>query len=95
MDIDPVQNSPLPEGQYYHGQIIGLGVRTTGGKILGTIIDILAGQNNDNYVVQTDKGEVLIPAIEDVIKSIEPDKGYITIEAIDGLLELNEKKPPK
>ena len=95
MDINPPQNNPLPEGQYYHDQIIGLQVRTTEGKILGTVIDILSGQSNDNYVVRNDEGEILIPAIEDVIKSIEPSEGLITIEPIEGLLELNEKKPPK
>ena len=32
------------------------------------------------------KGEALIPAVDDVVKSVDLDRGRITIEAIDGLL---------
>jgi 16S rRNA processing protein RimM len=95
VEIEPSQDYPLPEGQYYHHQIIGLEVRTTRGELIGTITNILTGKSNDSYVVQSPKGEILIPAIEDVVQSIDLYKGIITIEAIDGLLDLNEKKPPK
>jgi 16S rRNA processing protein RimM len=90
--MEPSQDSPLPEGQYYHHQIIGLQVRTTRGELLGTITDILTGRSNDNYIVRGARGEILIPAIEDVVRSIDLDEGLITIEAIEGLLDLNEKK---
>jgi 16S rRNA processing protein RimM len=89
------QDNPLPEGQYYHYQIIGLQVRTTRGEYIGEITDILSGQSNDNYIVRGATGEILIPAIEDVVQSIDLDEGFITIEAIEGLLDLNAKKPPK
>ena len=85
------QNYPIPEGQYYHHQIIGLQVKTILGELIGTVTDILTGKSNDNYIVQSTQGEILIPAIEDVIQSINLDQGCITIEAIDGLLNLNEK----
>ena len=85
------QDYPLPEGQYYHHQIIGLQVRTTQGELIGTITKVLTGKSNDNYIVQGTKGEILIPAIEDVVQSIDLDQGFMTIEAIEGLLNLNEK----
>ena len=85
---------PLPDGQYYHHQLIGLKVRTTGGELLGEVTEVLTGRSNDNYIVRGDRGEVLIPAIEDVIKSVDIAQGLITIEAIEGLLDLNKKKPP-
>jgi len=85
------QDYPLPEGQYYHHQITGLQVRTTQGELLGKITKVLSGKSNDNYIVQGASGEILIPAIEDVVKSIDIDQGLMTIEAIDGLLSLNEK----
>jgi len=95
VEIESNHNHPLPEGQYYHHQIIGLQVRTTLGELIGTITDILTGKSNDNYIVQSPKGEILIPAIEDVVQSIDLDRGYITIDPIEGLLDLNKKKPPK
>jgi len=89
IEIHHSQLQPLPEGQYYHFQLIGLEVWTTQEELLGNITEILTAESNDNYVVRGAKGEILIPAIEDVVKSVDLDKGRITIEAIEGLLGLN------
>ena len=89
IEIHHSQLQPLPEGQYYHFQLIGLEVWTTQGELLGKISQILTAESNDNYVVHGAKGEILIPAIEDIVKSVDLDNGRITIEAIDGLLSLN------
>ena len=86
IEIDESQLWPLSEGQYYHFQIVGLEVWTTRGELLGKVSQILNTPSNDNYIVSGANEEVIIPAIEDVIVSIEPDKGYITIEPIEGLL---------
>ena len=91
MIMEHNQDYLLPEGQFYHHQIIGLKVRTIQGELIGTITEILSGQSNDNYIVQGENGEILIPAIEDVIKSIDLEQGCVTIQAIEGLLSLNEK----
>ncbi|MFB0559523.1 MAG: ribosome maturation factor RimM [Dehalococcoidales bacterium] len=91
LEIHHSQVYPLPEGQYYHFQLVGLEVWTTQGELLGTVAEILTAESNDNYVVRGAKGEILIPAIEDVIKSIDLDKGCIVIEAIEGLLSSNQK----
>jgi 16S rRNA processing protein RimM len=89
LEIHHSQLADLPEGQYYHFQLIGLEVWTTEGRLLGKVTRILGGSSHDNYVVAAEKGEILIPAIEDVIKSVDIERGRITIEAIKGLLELN------
>ena len=91
VEIHHSQVSPLPEGQYYHFQLIGLEVWTTRGELLGNITEILTAESNDNYVVRSSKGETLIPAIEDVVKSIDLNKGRIVIDPIEGLLSLNQK----
>jgi len=91
VEIHRSQLKPLSEGQYYHFQLIGLEVWTTQGELLGNITEILAAASNDNYVISSPKGELLIPAIEDVVKSIDLDKRRLVIEAIDGLLSLNQK----
>ncbi len=86
IEIHHSQLYSLPEGQYYHFQLIGLEVWTTQGELLGNITEILTAESNDNYVVSGAKGEILIPAIEDVVKSIDLDSRRITIEPIEGLL---------
>lgn len=91
LEIHHSQIHSLPEGQYYYFQLIGLEVWTTRGELLGNITEILATESNDNYVVRGTKGEILIPAIGDVVKSIDLDKGCLVIEPIEGLLSLNQK----
>ena len=87
LEIHHSQLEPLPEGQYYHFQLIGLEVWTTQGELLGNITGILTAKSNDNYVVRGARGEVLVPAIDDIVKSIDLDKERITIEAVKGLLD--------
>ncbi len=92
IDILRDQLHTLPEDHYYHFQLIGLKVVTTSGKPLGQIKEILAGKSNDTYVVQSTEREILIPAIEDVVRSVNLERGFMEIEPIVGLLELNQKK---
>jgi len=86
VEIHHSQLYSLPEGQYYHFQLVGLEVWTTQGELLGNITEILPAESNDNYVVSGAKGEILIPAIEDVVKSIDLNQGRMVIEPIAGLL---------
>jgi 16S rRNA processing protein RimM len=87
VEIHHTQLESLLEGQYYHFQIIGLEVRTTLGEQLGTVTEIMPSGSNDIYIVHGTKREFLIPAIEDVIKTIDLKAGRITIEPIEGLLD--------
>ena len=83
----PSSESPdLPEGTFYHYQIVGLDVRTSDGGSLGKVTDIISTGSNDVYVVQTSNGEVLIPATPDVVMKVDLESGVITIEPITGLL---------
>jgi len=91
VEISPAQLRPLPARQYYHYQITGLNVTTTDGREIGTVTDVLVASANDIYVVKGKDGEVLIPATEDIIKSIDLEKKVMIIEAVPGLLDLNKK----
>ena len=86
VEIHHSQLQPLTEGQYYHFQLIGLEVWTTQGELIGKITEILSKTSNDIYIINGARGEILVPAIEDVVKLIDTDKGYLIIEAIKGLL---------
>ena len=76
----------LPEGAYYQHQIIGLAVRTTDGRDLGTLSDIIETGSNDVYVIRGADGEHLIPAIPDIVQDVDMETGVITIETVPGLL---------
>jgi len=92
IEIPQSQLQPLPEDHYYHFQLIGLEVRTTGGEKLGKIREIITAKSNDIYVVDDGQEQILIPAIADVVRSVDLEHGYMEIEPIAGLLELNRKK---
>ena len=86
MEIHRSQLQSLPDGEYYQFQLIGLEVRTTQDVLLGNITEIIRAESNDIYVVSGSEGEILIPAIEDVVKSIDLEKKQIIIEPIEGIL---------
>ncbi|HET8943149.1 MAG TPA: ribosome maturation factor RimM [Dehalococcoidia bacterium] len=77
---------PLPEGEFYRFQLIGLRVITTEGRDLGRVSDIISARENDVFVVTGPSGENLIPVIEDVVTKIDVEGGMVTIDAIPGLL---------
>ncbi|MDE3089626.1 MAG: 16S rRNA processing protein RimM [Chloroflexota bacterium] len=77
---------PLPQGKLYLYQLIGLRVVTTDGQALGEIADVLDTGANDVYVVKDAAREILIPAIEEVVKEISLERGEIVIRLLPGLL---------
>ncbi len=77
--------TPLPEGRYYHHQIVGLQVFTVDGERYGEVREVLSRPANDIYVVMRDGRDVLLPAIADVVKEIDLAAGRMIIDAIPGL----------
>ena len=86
LETDSGDSPSLPEGTFFHYQIIGMDVQTTDGLPLGKIIDIVSTGSNDVYVVQSTKDEVLIPATSDVVTNVDLQSGTITVSPIKGLL---------
>ncbi len=80
------QAVPLPEKSYYLYQLLGLQVITTQGEILGPIVDILETGANDVYVVDNKGQEILLPAISDVVQSIDLTNGQMEIKVIERLI---------
>ncbi|MGA1795571.1 MAG: ribosome maturation factor RimM [bacterium] len=78
---------PLEEGAYYHFQIEGLEVFTDEGKLLGRVSGIIKTGSNDVYVVREGARECLIPAIQEVIRSIDLKKGRIIVHLLEGLVD--------
>ena len=65
---------PAPAADtYYHYQLIGLEVHDETGSRLGTIVEVIFTGANDVYVVRDGKRETLVPALADVIVSVDTD----------------------
>lgn len=77
---------PLPDGEYYHHQLIGLKVVTEDDNCLGHIKEILETGSNDVYIIRSEKGkEILLPAIEEVVLAIDLDAREIRVHLMEGL----------
>ncbi len=90
--IDHKQAAPLAPGEYYHWQIIGATVVDEAGATLGAVSEIVETGANDVYVVRTPQGgEILLPAIADVIQHVDDERGIITVRLLPGLIDTPEQ----
>lgn len=77
----------LEEDSYFIVDIIGSEVFTEEGENLGKVVDVLQTGSNDVYTVKTLEGkEILLPAIEDVIKNVDIENKKIVIHLMEGLI---------
>jgi 16S rRNA processing protein RimM len=83
--IDKDRLPELPEGEYYHFQLIGLSVETKEGEPLGTLSAIFETGGNEVYVVESAEKELLIPAIEDVICEVDLQSRKLIVDLPEGL----------
>ncbi len=77
----------LEEGRYYIVDLLGLEVYTDEQILLGTLEDIFNTGSNDIYVVKDKQGkQILLPAIQDVIKQIDIENKKIIVHLLPGLI---------
>jgi 16S rRNA processing protein RimM len=75
----------LPEGSFYRFQLLGLAVRTEEGKALGRVEDILEAGPHDVCVVRGEDGEVLIPAVDALVR-VDLERGEMVVRSLPGLV---------
>jgi len=85
--VDRKDAVKLPKGRYFICDIIGLKVYTLEREYLGEITNVIQTGANDVYVVKSNEDkEILIPAIKEVVKNIDVEKGYMFIYPMEGLI---------
>ena len=88
IEIDADDLPPLPEGEYYVDDLVGLAVVTAEGDPVGTLAEVLTTGANDVYVVtRPGAKDALIPAIPDVIAGVDLEARQMTIDPLPGLLD--------
>lgn len=75
----------MQEEEYLVKDILGLQVITEDGERLGKVVDVYLLPANDVYVVESGDQEILLPAIEDVIKKVDLEDGSLVVARIEGL----------
>lgn len=87
LNVTTDQLYPLPEGSFYHFQLIGMQVEDVDKGPLGQLAEVLETGANDVYVVKSDTyGEILIPAIKQVVMAVDVPNHRLTVKLLDGLL---------
>lgn len=81
----------LPADQYYLHDLIGLHVEHIDGTPLGVIADVITAGGNDLFVVRQPqaRGEVLLPAVKEFVKSVDVASGVVRVAPIPGLFDDN------
>jgi 16S rRNA processing protein RimM len=88
------------ENVYYLHDIIGLRVEDRSGKQLGQLADVFSTGANDVYVVRGEQGELLLPALDDVVLEVDAKAGRIVVEVPEGIefarpAAPRKKRPPQ
>ena len=77
----------LGKDEYYAFEIQDMEVSSLDGRDLGKVVNIFSTGSNDVYVVEGPLGEILIPAIKDVIVKIDVPGKKMIVRLIEELLE--------
>ena len=85
VNINSDNTDDLPEGEYYHYQLIGMDVRENGESI-GRLTEVLSYTANDVFLVKDSSGkEILVPALKAVVKNIDIKAGIMDVDLPEGL----------
>jgi 16S rRNA processing protein RimM len=77
----------LEEGEYYWADLLGIEVETEEGKRIGSVKEVFSTGAHDIYVVEGKRGEIFLPAIEEVVRSIDLRKRAMKVVRMKGLWE--------
>jgi 16S rRNA processing protein RimM len=77
----------LEESEYWADDLVGLKVVLTDGAEVGTAREVLAGTAHDLLVVETERGERMIPMVKEIVTKVDVDGGSIEVSPPEGLLE--------
>ena len=80
--------TPLEEGEVFYHQLIGLDVVTAEGERVGKVREVYETGPTHLLEVRTEKGQVLIPFTERVVRKIDVEGGTMMIKPPPGLLDL-------
>jgi 16S rRNA processing protein RimM len=79
----------LPDGSYYHHELIGCDVETVDGATVGVVTAVEGDDGAHRLIVDGEAGEIHLPLVTAICVRVDPAKRVIIIDPPDGLLALN------
>lgn len=86
--IPASEQAPLPDGFYYHNDLVGCEVVTADGATIGRVGKVEGEMATSRLVVRGQRGEVLIPLAQEICR-VDIAARRIVVTPPEGLLELN------
>lgn len=78
---------PLPDGEYYYHELLGLRVQAEDGQDLGHLEEILPTGANDVYLIRLPNGrELLLPVIEGVLLNVDLQQKVMSVRVMPGAM---------
>jgi len=74
-----------PEGSFWPHELQDSEIVTVEGRSLGRIIEVILGEANDVWVADDGERETLVPALKDVVVSVDTAAKRVVIREIPGL----------
>jgi 16S rRNA processing protein RimM len=81
----------LPEGTYYHHDLVGCRVERAGGSPIGVVVGVEGEAGSSRLVVDAPEGVVLVPLAAVICRTIDPARKRIVVDPPEGLLDLNAR----
>ncbi len=78
---------PLPKGEYYLIDLIGLEAETVDGEKIGEVVDVLEKAAQNLLVIKNGDKEILIPKCDAFVDRVDLDEKKIYITPIEGLID--------
>jgi 16S rRNA processing protein RimM len=88
LKVPASEQAPLPQGHYYHHQLLGCEVVTAEGERLGRVSEVQGDGHATRLVVRGPRAEVLIPLAQEICR-IDVEAQRIVVTPPAGLLEVN------
>lgn len=86
LEVRESDRAALADGEYYLDEIVGCAVVSETGEAIGVVREVLQPGANDVYVVtRRGRHDLLVPAIKDVVRRVDPTRKEITVDLPAGL----------
>ncbi len=89
LEISAGELRPLPPGEYFHFQLVGLPVQLPDGRSVGEVVDVESYPANDVWVVRGHGGVARVPAVRSAVVEVDLDAGRVVVapEFVEGWVD--------
>lgn len=85
--VEEQQRKQLPEGKFFDDDLLDCSVVTEQGKQLGVVHDVVRYPAQKVYEVKTQQGIVLVPAVGEIVLSVDLARRTIVVRPPEGLFD--------